>query len=344
MDQNQFYPMHMVINELTHQNNMNNQINPDYNNNINNNMFIFNNQNNNQMPMQFQDDNQKQKTIRNFPPNNQYSINMNNMKSDSFSLLNKITSSIIIEAHPHPLYSCYVIRNQNFNCWTCNNCGNNYELNIPSFYCTYCDYNFCQNCLMQYPLYKIRFYDYSKNGDFNADMNQNNSNYYNFNIHKHSLAVIQMENYENNKYIIHCKACKGNIKSSDSFYYCTLCNFYVCANCINNSQKAQQVNQNQNSQNIFEQKGNIKQAFNQGNNNNIKNAFVNNNQFPNNSLNNVNFNNNNQFNMNNNYNYPINQVNQINQMNNNNNAQPPIGNEQRDLEFQNYIEGNRMNV
>jgi hypothetical protein len=159
------------------------------------------------------------------------------------SILNRITSSIKIEAHPHPLYSCFLIRKKNQNGWTCGNCGNNYGITIPSFYCTNCDYSFCQNCLMKYPLYKIRFYDYSTNEDFNVGINQNNSNYYNPNIHKHPLAVIQIENYQNANYVIHCRNCKGDIKLSDSFYYCSLCNFYICGNCFNNSQKVQQLNQ-----------------------------------------------------------------------------------------------------
>ena len=345
MAQYQNNPINLLMNELNN------------NNNINNNFGNFNNQ----MPVQLQNNNQKQQTIRNFPPNNQYTNSMNNMKSDAYSLLNRITSSIKIEAHPHPLYSCFLIRNQNQNGWTCGNCGNNYGITIPSFYCTNCDYSFCQNCLMQYPLYKIRFYDYSTNKDFNVGINQNNSNYYNPNIHKHPLAVIQIENYQNANYVIHCLNCKGDIKLSDSFYYCSLCNFYVCGNCFNNSQKVQQVNQKKNSQNIFEQRGNIKQAFNPGNNNNnpqfdnrdINNGFSNNNQISNNSFNNINFNNNNnQFNMSNNYNNQFNMSNnqnnisnnynnQNNQINNNNNAQRPNENGQRDLEFQNYIRGNR---
>ena len=85
--------MNGINNPMNNQGNPNNQMNPFYNSN--------NSVNNNQI--------QNQSSINNFPPNEQYAYSMNNMKSDSFSLLNKIVNSILIEAHNHPLYSCYVL-------------------------------------------------------------------------------------------------------------------------------------------------------------------------------------------------------------------------------------------
>ena len=263
--------MNGINNPMNNQGNPNNQMNPFYNSN--------NSVNNNQI--------QNQSSINNFPPNEQYAYSMNNMKSDSFSLLNKIVNSILIEAHNHPLYSCYVHRN-NVKFWTCNNCGYNYESKIPAFYCTNCQFNLCQNCLNQYPLHKIRLYDYSKNEYFNIPLNQNNSN-----LHLHFLAKIGYENYNNNNYVIHCKNCRNDIKLSQSFFYCSLCNYYVCENCFNNSQ---QINQ-------------------QSNNN-----FVPNNQFNNMNMNNINFNqmqNSNFIQMPNN-NFNLFQINNSNNQNNNN--------------------------
>ena len=38
-------------------------------------------------------------------------------------------------------------------------------------------------------------------------------------VHNHKMALIQIENYDpNNKYVIHCKSCKCNIKNDENFY------------------------------------------------------------------------------------------------------------------------------
>ena len=75
-------PMNFVVTQLNQQNNMVNSM-AGQPNNMNN----FNNQ------MQMN--------------NNQYVYSMDNIKSDPFSLLNKIIGSIILDEHPHPLYSCF---------------------------------------------------------------------------------------------------------------------------------------------------------------------------------------------------------------------------------------------
>ena len=149
-----------------------------------------------------------------------------NIKSDDGLLLNRINSSIMIETHDHPLYSCFTPNRANSSqCWTCNNCGYNYNFTVPSFYCTSCNYDLCQKCLIQFPLYKIHMYDYSKNEFLNFNITQGNNN---LNVHNHRLALIKIENYNlNSKYYIHCRICRGNIANTDQFYYCSLCNFYV---------------------------------------------------------------------------------------------------------------------
>ena len=255
-----------------------------------------------------------------------------NIKSDDGLLLNRINSSIMIETHDHPLYSCFTPNRANSSqCWTCNYCGYNYNFTVPSFYCTSCNYDLCQKCLIQFPLYKIHMYDYSKNEFLNFNITQGNNN---LNVHNHKLALIKIENYNlNNKYYIHCRICRGNIANTDQFYYCSLCNFYVCQSCFNNKQQNncqtpqncnnmqfngnQDVNNNMNNPNY----NNNNPAFNNNNNNNnfTNNSF--NNQF-NNDNNNNNYNannNNNQYNNNNNNNNNFNQINNNNNNYNNNN-------------------------
>ena len=231
-----------------------------------------------------------------------------NIKSDDGLLLNRINSSIMIETHDHPLYSCFTPNRANSSqCWTCNYCGYNYNFTVPSFYCTSCNYDLCQKCLIQFPLYKIHMYDYSKNEFLNFNITQGNNN---LNVHNHRLALIKIENYNlNSKYYIHCRICRGNIANTDQFYYCSLCNFYVCQSCFNNKQQNNcQTPQNSN---------NMQFNGNQDVNNNMNNPnYNNNNPAFNNNINN----NNNNFN-NNNYNNQFNNNNNNNQYNNNNNNQ-----------------------
>ena len=246
-----------------------------------------------------------------------------NMKCDNGFLISRINSSIMIKFHQHPLYSCFSpLRANSSQFWTCNLCGSKYNYTVPSFYCTACDYDLCQKCLIQCQLYEIIMYDYSKNEFLNFTMTQNDGNY-NLSVHNHRLALIKIEIYDpNNKYYIHCKACKGNIKNTDQFYYCSLCNFYLCEKCFIPDQNNNNNNQNFNNlpfngfPNCNNNVNNQNYNNNAINNNNYNNTPINNN---NNQRNNNNYNNNNQRN-NNNYN---------NQMNNNN--------------FNNYNNNNQMN-
>ena len=261
-----------------------------------------------------------------------------NMKCDNGFLISRINSSIMIKFHQHPLYSCFSpLRANSSLFWTCNYCGSKYNYTVPSFYCTACDYDLCQKCLIQCQLYEIIMYDYSKNEFLNVTMTQNEGNN-NLSVHNHRLALIKIEIYDpNNKYYIHCKACKGNIKNTDQFYYCSLCNFYLCEKCFIPDQNNNNNNQNFNnlpfngfpncSNNVNNQNYNNNNAIN---NNNYNNTPINNNNNQrnnnnyNNQMNNNNFNNYNNNNQMNNNNYNNNQMNNNNfnnnnQMNNNNN-------------------------
>ena len=256
----------------------------------------------------------------NMQPGNPYDYNM---KMDKETLLNKITASIMIEFHEHPLFSCYTPqRARNFQFWSCNQCGCNYNYNVPSFYCTACDYDFCQKCLMQCKLFTIQMYDYSKREFINANMSQSQLN---TNAHNHKMALIQIENYnQDDNYVIHCKSCKCDISNKAQFYYCSLCNFYICQNCFGQrSNNNNPYNQPQNFPNQFQGNnlGNNPQIYNRVNNNQFNNINNNNNIQNNGSQE---YNNNQGNNINNNYaNSNIKNINGqntgFNQINNNSN-------------------------
>jgi hypothetical protein len=161
------------------------------------------------------------------------------------TLLPLISSSVMIIDHPHPLYNCIVSQRMSYSqFWTCSKCRCNYLNLVPSFYCTLCNFDICQKCLMQYPLYQIELYDYSNGYNFgNINFNQQDPNL-RLGLHNHPLRLIQIMNYNSSIYQINCPKCNNKINSNNSFPYCSLCNFFVCLNCFNN----QQIPQNQSSQ------------------------------------------------------------------------------------------------
>ena len=224
-------------------NNMNTNMNNNINYNVNNNMSNMNNMNNINNMNYSPHIQQIELTLAQMGPNSQpYELDLGRMKNMFLSLIN---SSIIVINHPHPLFSCTTPeRCQNTKCWTCVKCGCNYMYTVPSFYCTACNYYLCQKCVVAYQIYQIELYDYKTNkNNFNDIMVNQNDPELRMNLHNHPLRSIQLVDYNAERYNILCLKCKNKINSTDSFHYCSLCNFYICSNCFNSN--SQQVIQNQ---------------------------------------------------------------------------------------------------
>ena len=198
-----------------------------------------------------------------------------NIKSDDGLLLNRINSSIMIETHDHPLYSCFTPNRANSSqCWTCNYCGYNYNFTVPSFYCTACDYHLCQKCLLSLQAYQIVIYNYLSNMNINPNEKFINSKYTNLNIHEHPMINIQREKthfYLNLK----CNKCKKDLLKDEPFYYCSLCNYCVCNKCYS-------TNNFYNNYNNFNNMGG--NNFNNNKNNNKNNIVDNPDYLSNNQM------------------------------------------------------------
>ena len=160
-----------------------------------------------------------------------YDINLQN-EQNSNSLFSKTNEPIIIPEHPHPLINCFnQVRIDASSIWICDNCGCKYKCSVPSFYCTSCDYDMCQKCIFQHPIYKINFYNYGQNEKFELNFDNTNVNY-RPNIHGHIMTLIRFDHGNQNLALKEKKYCICGVELKETFYYCSICNFYLCRNCF----------------------------------------------------------------------------------------------------------------
>ena len=167
--------------------------------------------------------------------NNNMMMNYNsNLNFENMNLIEFINLSIIINYHPHPLLYCNTLDRSNFGTnWTCNICFSNYTYDQPSFYCTFCDYDVCKNCIGNLKVNEIKFNDFCKNklnipfpsnGNFKWTTKYNN--------HEHLLTKIRRKN---DKFSWLCNLCGKNYLNINPSYYCSLCDYDICLNCFYNN-------------------------------------------------------------------------------------------------------------
>ena len=196
----------------------------------------------------------------------------NNIQNNNNDIISLINTSIIVNIHDHPLELCYTIERKNYGTgWHCNKCSNNFSYDTPSFYCTFCDFDLCHNCLGEYQLNEIKI---NNSNNYKLIQQISNGNFpwqkKNYN-HAHLLTLIKRTN---NNWI--CDKCSQNFQKKEPSFYCSLCDFDICLNCNNQNNN----NDNNTKLNIFDNnKSNIFE-------NNKSNPFDNNksNIFDNNKL------------------------------------------------------------
>ena len=82
------------------------------------------------------------------------------MSFQNKNIISLINSPIQINIHAHPLIYCCT-KNRAGNGWTCNKCLISYSYESYTFYCTFCDFDLCENCLGMFQLNQILLYDYN---------------------------------------------------------------------------------------------------------------------------------------------------------------------------------------
>ena len=158
-------------------------------------------------------------------------INLNKMNN----LLCLINMPIVIPQHPdHPLINCTtpgrIIINDK---WKCNNCKIFYSIDVPSFYCTVCDYDLCQKCILNMRARDISVYNFQDDANLNYSLKDySKSQFYKHDIHGHPIVKIKREPcFVENK--LNCNFCTKILNETEEFYYCSFCNFCLCINCYN---------------------------------------------------------------------------------------------------------------
>ena len=158
--------------------------------------------------------------------------NLNDMQN----ILCLINLPIVVPCHnQHPLINCKTPgRAEISQSWKCNNCMNDYSYNVPSFYCTACDYDLCQKCLLNLSAFMIAVYNYQL-GNMYASQQFTNMSLYFPKIHNHPIVKIIKEP-SFSEIQLKCNFCYKALLKNEAFHYCTLCNFCVCVNCFNMNQ------------------------------------------------------------------------------------------------------------
>ena len=177
-----------------------------------------------------------QQTMNNFEQNKKKYIqtNFNNMTN----ILSLINLPIIVPYHAeHPLINCKTPGriSEKYNFWQCDSCKSQYSYDVPTFFCTACDFDICQKCILSLGAFWIIIYNYNLGNLSEAKIDEESSytmKHLNKKIHHHpTIKIIREPSYYENK--IRCNLCLKEIQKDENFYFCSLCNYSVCINCYN---------------------------------------------------------------------------------------------------------------
>ena len=133
----------------------------------------------------------------------------------------KIENKIKSLFHDHYLYLCNTVRFLS-GAYKCDKCQESFGKNVPSYYCTICDYDLCEEC--------AKITEKPKQSE-EQDESSKKELFWQFKSNKHNdhpLTYLSMKKFTEK---INCFACENPINPEDFFYCCSNCQFYLCENC-----------------------------------------------------------------------------------------------------------------
>ena len=133
---------------------------------------------------------------------------------------NKVENIIKSPLHAHNLYFCITERSHFGGGYYCNICKKGSKCSVPSYYCTLCDFDMCEECTKL-----TEFLPQSVKGEF-----YNEGNYWQFKStgHMHPLTYLSLKK---NSKVIKCEDCHCTINPNDYFYFCSGCEYSLCEDC-----------------------------------------------------------------------------------------------------------------
>ena len=128
-----------------------------------------------------------------------------------------------VKEHEHKLIYCLT----SFN-WICNKCNNNYDSSKPTYFCSLCDYNMCDNCRKEGK--------YEEKLSFPKIIIPPNESiklkFKTINDHEHKLAYCRHINRIIGPTYWECNRCHIHNEREIWSFYCTVCNLDFCIECI----------------------------------------------------------------------------------------------------------------
>jgi hypothetical protein len=126
------------------------------------------------------------------------------------------------DEHEHKLIYCLT----NFD-WECNECKGKHKKNEGRYFCSECEYNMCDKCIENKDYYKMKpFPDNITPSNKNVKDNKKKSEH-----HEHQLVYCRTKRTCLSCGWI-CDVCKKDFKTDIWSFYCTICDFDVCCECL----------------------------------------------------------------------------------------------------------------
>ena len=158
------------------------------------------------------------KDAKNIPPFTLFNEN----EFIAFVLSKEREVGIKVREHRHTL----VYSLTKFN-WTCNNCKKNYNKNEGKYYCSLCDYSFCDKC-------RAKGY-YNQKRSFPTNIPPCNvkfsDKFLKTQYHEHNLSLCRTSRIVLGRTYWNCNVCKKGYDDDIWSFYCTKCDYDLCNNC-----------------------------------------------------------------------------------------------------------------
>lgn len=105
--------------------------------------------------------------------------------------------------------------------WICDNCHSEFSKKEPTYYCSLCDFDICNECIGINKKYSLIDYYHQ----------QTKLKNYKFPCHEHNLIYCRTSRSKNRNTTWICDLCYNNYENKIWSFYCTNCDYDICLSC-----------------------------------------------------------------------------------------------------------------